>query len=158
MDSETNCPICKSDLGHLEFEAILEDTEISDDVFRLKCGHAFHNSCLCRALRTENRCPTCRQAPEIEDTELRLIIGADGLLAISQDEDVELPAFNVEEARQVSAAINELRSDFALQKLRRRANIQEKKYRALEQELLFQRSLALKEAMSQFRSAYRSEF
>jgi len=153
-----DCPICKCDLGYPEFEAIEQDTDISEDVFRLKCGHAFHNSCLCRALRTENKCPTCRQGPEREEEELRLIIGADGLLAISQDEDITLPSFNVAEARQVSDAINQLRSDFQLQKLRRQANIQEKKYRAIEQELLYQRRAFLKEAMSQFRSQYRQQF
>jgi len=158
MNDSKNCPICKCDLGHLDFEAVDQDTEVSEDVFRLKCGHAFHTTCLCHALRVENRCPTCRNGVDSEVQELQIVLGPDGLLTISHNDDIQLPDFNVDEARQVSSAINSIRSDFQLQKLRRRANIHEKRYRALEQELMFQRSAMLKEALSKFRYEYRAIF
>lgn len=62
----SDCPICaeplgeaQSDIAHFQSECD-KDSDVNSKVFRLSCGHAYHNACLVRHLRTHRECPTCR--------------------------------------------------------------------------------------------------
>lgn len=65
----SDCQICFTQLDAKD-ESLLaqdplckEDKDVSDTVFRLSCGHAFHTACLIRSFRAQVRgCPTCRNS------------------------------------------------------------------------------------------------
>lgn len=63
-----DCPICVEGLGFPNQVNLGEagaDHDVTENVFRLKCGHAFHCNCIVRQLRLKNECPVCRdQGPQ----------------------------------------------------------------------------------------------
>lgn len=63
------CPICVEPLCEEDgngngpianYTSPGEDQDVTANVFRLKCGHAFHCNCIVRQLRLKNECPVCR--------------------------------------------------------------------------------------------------
>jgi hypothetical protein len=75
-----DCPICVESLGRCEDELIQnytqpgEDADVSDNVFRLKCGHAFHCNCIVRQLRLKNECPVCRDLGSANQSQFTIAI------------------------------------------------------------------------------------
>jgi len=165
VDTEDSlCPICKSDMGCSDFASSAEDQEVNDEIFRLKCGHAFHNGCLCRSLRNDARCPVCRGGGLREEQELRIIVDENGLLSIEEsdvqdnEEDIAEANFNVEEARVVNETLITIGRNTVVQKARARVNAATKAYRKLEHTLFRERSKALRHATDNFRSNWRNDF
>ena len=161
----TDCAICHTTLGFPDFLLCEEDREESPDVFRLRCGHAFHNGCLCRSLRNDSSCPMCRGLSEnsvTEDTnQLRIIVDADGLLTIRTEgtqEDVAETTFNLEEARQVTENLTAVGQIFAVQQARARVNEATREYRKIEHTLFRVRASALCTAIYDFRRTWRDPF
>jgi hypothetical protein len=161
-----DCAICHSTLGIADFvQGCNEDREESPEVFRLRCGHAFHNGCLCRSLRNDSGCPMCRgTAGEIaqDEQQLRIVVDADGLLTIRtedvEEEDVAETTFNLEEARVVSESLNTVGRLTNVQKARARVNLATKEYRKIEHTLFRARAAFLKSAIDDFRATWRSPF
>lgn len=161
-----DCPICQVSLGCAAFQQTSDDTEVSENVFRLKCGHAFHNGCLCRALRLENGCPLCRTAAidgdEEDITEMDIVVDADGNLQLRVSNDDGglngAPAMNVEEAREALDLMDTARRDPSVQRARAEANRAKQRYRRFEAELQKARRKAVSEAVDGFRGAWRDKF
>lgn len=165
MNSE--CPICKGDIGCAQFVQSADDHEESEEVFRLKCGHAFHNACLCRALRSDQGCPMCRGT--LEETEIglqgvqtmQIVVDADGLLTIQQIQDVpdvEGTTFDLIEARQVSEALSAVGTVTSVQVARCAVNKATRAYRTEEHSLFKERAIVLRKTLDQFRAAKRGAF
>jgi hypothetical protein len=163
-----DCAICHSTLGFADFvHGCEEDREESPEVFRLRCGHAFHNGCLCRSLRNDAGCPMCRGtltvvAANVEEQQLRIVVDADGLLTIRtedvEEEDIAETTFNLEEARVVSESLNTVGRISYVQKARARVNVATKEYRKMEHTLFRARAAFLKSAIDDFRKTWRSPF
>jgi len=160
-----DCPICKCDLGFPDFVASSEDHEESEQVFRLKCGHAFHNACLCRALRTDHGCPMCRGTLEETAadgiTNMQIVVDADGLLTlqtVQTEPDVAETTFDLAEARRVNEALTAVGSVTSVQKARFKVNKATRKYRLLEHSLFKERATTLRKALDDFRDKHRNVF
>lgn len=141
---DTECPICKTDMGLPMFEKATEDV-CTDTCIRLRCGHAFHGTCLAMSLRNAHtKCPLCRDDPE-EDTadvpfldELTTRIG-------------EIDA-SVRQRTYVQT------HDTNVQRERRRLNEYEREFNALEERLKHERHVRLSVTLKDFRKEYRAKF
>lgn len=157
-----DCPICQTDLAVPAFEACTEDREAGPDVFRLRCGHAFHDGCLCRALRLSSGCPVCRMASDsAEPAEgLRLEIGPDGQmqLIIGDDEDVQAPLQDLARTANAVALLENLGQSPQVQQERERLNRVRRRYRALEATIMQERRRRINEALRTLRHDFKREF
>ena len=175
--SEFDCPICKTDLGSIKafvaptFDA--EDQEVSAEVFRLRCGHAYHNGCLCRALRSQAGCPTCRQAPTsasaYDNWTLTIDESGVAVMRLSAEEPAdgwpqgaeaayELPVDELPRVHALMDALDAVRATQPIQQLRRHVNSERRKYKALETELTNARATKMRDAARQFRAARHAEY
>lgn len=57
------CPICKTSMGVADFEKGTTDDDAGESHVRLRCGHAFHGTCLALSFRNNAECPVCRDSP-----------------------------------------------------------------------------------------------
>jgi hypothetical protein len=85
------CPVCKTDMCVDAFQEC-ECDEITDNCYRLHCGHAFHTMCIMQTFRTgSDTCPVCRsqkqqsqqqnqQQSQIAQVSLNFRINPDGSL------------------------------------------------------------------------------
>lgn len=182
VSMDTDCFICRVDLGVPAFVAPgpnEEDLEVSSEVFRLRCGHAYHNGCLCRALRGDSGCPVCRGrvgpvpgSAVLDDGEWTLQFTADGtaVIRMSVDDgerdypDEGLDAFQgppMDEFERASAfvtALESVRSLAPIQMLRREVNQEKKRYRKLVRELMDLRAQHIGEALRSFKQAQHARF
>lgn len=162
--SEFDCPICKTDLGSIKAfvppALDADDIEISSEVFRLRCGHAYHNGCLCRALRSQAGCPVCRQTPAPAFDTWTLSIDESGMavMRLTTDEEApnsdpyELPIDELPRVHALMDALDAVRATQPIQQMRRHVNSERRKYKALETELINSRALKLREAVRQFKA------
>jgi hypothetical protein len=164
---QNECHICQCDMGHPDFVTpgeLQDDAEVSDTVFRLKCGHAFHNGCLCRALRYENACPVCRSAAVEEERGpvFHLTLGENGLTITNgppeEDSDVEVPTINLGSVEQMVNLLSQTRSFPIVQHARRKVNEAKSRFRSVETFLNNERKTYLKNALAEFRKKYRPNF
>jgi hypothetical protein len=136
--------------------------EISDEVFRLRCGHAFHNVCLCRSLRNDSGCPMCRgqlsATPEEVIHDMRIVVDANGVLSIEHDADVPSSSFDLEEARLVSETLSTIGQKTKVQEARAKVNKATKIYRKMEQSLMRKRCALISKAIESFRAECRTPF
>lgn len=51
-NKEEECTICLT---------LLTNNTYNNFVVKTGCGHLFHNECLTKSLRNDNRCPNCRK-------------------------------------------------------------------------------------------------
>lgn len=155
------CAICRTDMDTLAFEPqkdMEDDVAITETCMRLKCGHAFHSSCIALAFRANVKCPMCRDNPEEEDNEnsfLQLLPpnmdNFQALVAVSREElnQIESSITCVEQIRQTNYQVQRARAKFNKEKLKAFQTIQK-----LESE----RKLALNKAMNVFRKEHRVEW
>lgn len=140
--SDTECPVCHDSMGSSKaYTAAAEDGEESSDVFRLKCGHAFHTACLCHSLRMDTGCPLCRStASEVE-----------GLL---EDEPTEVLTLEVANGvlADVTRAVMTASERTDIQRARARVHRRLRTYRQMERQLCTRRAALIKGALAQFRA------
>lgn len=150
VKADSDCAICRTDLGFLAFEKCSSDQEVSDLVFRLKCGHAFHNGCLCRALRGQDSCPTCRESKTEEVREFEFQVGSDGniVITVPQDGEADGPINNfVTGIRDVMAVNVYIDRNSKVQAARSAANKAHRRYRAAEKSIMNRRCELIKDAL-----------
>ena len=150
---ENDCPVCQCDLGLKAFDATEKiDKEEGSDAFRLSCGHAFHNGCLCRALRLDNACPVCRHSA-VESENINITINPDGTIEVHgvqmDREDVEVE--DVTALADIQSRLEVVRKMSKVQKARANLNKEKKKYRACEKKLMQQRATYISEALVSLR-------
>lgn len=154
--SETDCPICHVDLGAPSYVKVTEDSEVNELVFRLKCGHAFHNGCLCRALRTDAHCPVCRNS-EPQTEEFNFTVDESGNITMEQ----EAPEFIATFLGGVNSMVHCMRhvdDDPDVQVERARANRAHKAYRKCEIDVSRARKRLIDKALNELRSAKRDTY
>jgi uncharacterized protein (DUF433 family) len=146
-----DCAICRTDLGTLAFEKCSSDQEVTDLVFRLKCGHAFHNGCLCRALRAQESCPSCRETKNTDTArEFEFQVGTDGniIITVPQDAEADGPINNfVTGIRDVMAVNVFIDRSSEVQSARAAANKAHRRYRAAEASIMNRRCELIKDAL-----------
>ena len=152
----SDCPICADALGKPE-DAFLHyepsctvDRDVNESVFRLSCGHAFHNACLVRHLRKSHDCPSCRRTlADIEEPLDEFILEIDSM------GQVNLRNVNVATPEVPWASIgtlNELRvKNKQVQKARRKLNSAKRAYVDMEHRLIQKRARMLRETLQKFR-------
>ena len=97
-----DCPICCEALGDglTHFQSSSSDHDVSETVFRLSCGHTYHNACIIRHLRQSKECPTCRgvktKPDESETLDDSDSADADYILEIGSDGAIRVRAFQAE--------------------------------------------------------------
>jgi len=139
-----DCSICQETMGIAQFESgVTVDTELPEHkAFRLKCGHAFHTSCLCMSLRSASACPTCGT-----DQEEEIVI------------DVTQPMLQLTEAIVIVDKLEVARKEHKVQLMRRNINNAIKQFRYVENSMLRKRKYALEHTgMRAFRREYRETF
>lgn len=156
---ENDCPVCQCDLGLKAFDASEKvDKEEGSDAFRLSCGHAFHNGCLCRALRLDNSCPVCRHTA-VESENINITINPDGTIEVHglqmDQQDVEVE--NVSGLADIQSRLEIVRKTTKIQRARAILNKEKKKYRAYEKTLMQQRSSYISDALGLLRN-HREKF
>jgi len=157
--SETDCPICQTDLKTDAYLKVSEDAEVNDLVFRLKCGHAFHNGCLCRALRTDPHCPVCRSS-EGPNVDFDILVDETGNVVMRMDEEAE-SSFLTEFVGGVASMVNCFRhidADKDVQAQRARANTAHRKYRKCEIDISRARKRLIDDALTKLRDTRRDVF
>lgn len=161
------CPICQTDLNVVAYvqpgvDAI--DAEDQED-FRLKCGHAFHIGCLCRALRTETSCPVCRSTTANRENTIQMTL-RDGVLEFTiNPEDVEEEPTQQPIDATVTTRVEAYMTEFtkvqrlpAVQKARAELRRAKRKYRDMESNLMQVRADVLRDALDTFKSQYQRSF
>jgi hypothetical protein len=131
------------------FERATEDREESSEVFRLKCGHAFHTACLCHSLRLDNGCPLCRgTASEV------------ALDAEYDDQAEEVLTLEVANGvlSDVTRAIMTAGSRPDIQRVRARIHARIRTYRHMERHLCTRRAQIIRDALQQFRAQEYANF
>lgn len=105
-ETRTQCAICFESLGP-SLEAYVKDTtediDVCENVFRLKCGHAFHTNCVVRSLRMTPQCPSCRSSNENHvsaNVDVRRILGT-----LSNVLDMELDLLIADDTQQVDSNV-----------------------------------------------------
>ena len=173
-----DCPICTEPLsdGDLTFEsyqACEEDHEESSVVFRLSCGHAYHTTCIIRAIRTSgNHCPVCRgtagptaQQPEWGGAEATMTFQNGNLqfqinvLPESLAEANEPENQNYMQHMENLSVLGQTRSrDPQVQRVRRQLNVVRDEYLSMEHFLIQERARILREALKGFRLTYKPAY
>jgi len=175
----TECPICQDTLGPSTetFVRCDEDTEVSEAVFRLECGHAFHTHCLIRSLRVSKGCPVCRKVVhgseernEGRAIDANIVVNMDGSITLQFNEERETEEMDinnqirdllesqVESATSLIDVLETVRRQPNIQLVRARSNRVYRSYRAFETHLMQKRKEMLDEAMSEFRRSYLEPF
>lgn len=158
---DTECAICQTDLGLAAFvKGHKEDSEESETVFRLNCGHAFHTTCLCRSLRCEDTsCPSCRSKKSETEREFRFSVGQDGNIVITlpQDSAEDEPEF-IAGVRDIYAINTVLDKNDGIQVMRARANRAHKRYREAELSIVKRRRSLVDGALRRLRDETRDTF
>lgn len=150
--SENDCPICQSDLQTESYKKVTEDSEVSDLVFRLKCGHAFHNGCLCRALRTDSHCPVCRSSePAAVDFNIVVDEAGNMVMRIEDQQDAVMTEF-VAGVASIVNCFGHIDADNEVQKIRALANKAHKRYRKCEVEISRTRKRLIDDALAKLRA------
>lgn len=148
-DEDKECPICRVDMGQTVFEPASEDAPVCEGVLRLRCGHAYHGTCIAMAFRAGVQCPMCRDNPE------------------ATENDYELPEQNIENAvfshiENITASMRQ--ATFvqthvgAVQQARAAYNKERKKLTMYMEKLNQDRHRCLAEALKQFREQNRNQF
>ena len=124
------CAICRTDMEILSFETPPED--LSDDIcvnetcLRLKCGHAFHSSCIALSFRNTAKCPLCRDEPDETwlpldaNNEILNWSNFDALVTVSTDRlrEIEDSISIIERVRQCNAKVQKARAQFNREKVK----------------------------------------
>lgn len=151
------CPICQSDMQTSSFQKDhADDSEEGLDAFRLKCGHAFHTACLCRALRTDSGCPVCRHTRMLTVT-----IDVDGQIAVERDDADVLTQELTEDITTATDLVNEMiqiRKHTTVQKMRRKINKLKAKYRSAETIMIQDRAGRLDAMLQDFTAKHYTSF
>jgi len=159
-DVDRECAICQTDLGAKAYIKVTSDLEVSETVFRLKCGHAFHNGCLCRALRNDAKCPSCRTSSDEPDSarDFQFTVGSDGNIVITIPETTqEAPEF-VSGVRDIYNANAFIDRNTEVQRARADANKALRRYRAAEIEITNRRRQLISGALRRLRDECRDTF
>lgn len=161
------CLICQCDLGVAAFVAPNATSVDCEDgpAFRLKCGHAYHTNCLCRALRLDAACPMCRNTQPVEDNSIRMTM-RDGVIEFSLGmeayEEVVYDAVGPQAPDSIGArfleTFDETQKDPRVQRARAAVNKAKKYYRQVEASIMRARASALSDTLAQFRRVHQRNF
>lgn len=178
-----DCPICSETLNHdsLVFDSYKpceEDHEESSTVFRLSCGHAYHTTCIIRAIRTSgNHCPVCRGAPHAAPNsaqtnewggaeatmtfqngaiQFQINILDDLIPTAPEATPVNGNPMNYLESMQVLGHVRT--HDRRVQKARQALNRVRDDYLEMESFLIRERSATLRDALKDFRKTYKPAY
>jgi len=174
---DLNCPVCYSSLDCHAYESrVQDDSEVSDSVFRLKCGHAFHSNCLVRSFQVDASCPVCRNASLGQRRRLRgdqleaeFIVRPDGSLELvfdnydndASDTESPLQAILGSQLSDAVTFLNCLKSvqrSSHVQTVRYQANRVKEEYRDLERFLKKERHTQIQKVFDTFRRRHWSAF
>lgn len=149
---DQDCPICHESLGYAAFEPVPTDVQVSETVFRLKCGHGFHMGCLCHSLRLETACPLCRTSAVEADEEWI----PDEEASADDDEDDE-PA-DMHRLAELTAGLLQATRKPQIQAARSKLHRQLNRYRTFERQLQQDRANCIKKALREFRETRYPQF
>lgn len=146
------CSICIEDMKCASFTAARDDDEIDADdplALRLKCGHAFHVSCIMASFRATStaNCPTCR--PGQSRTMNDVLQEAVDMVNMESDNQFLLADLIRDNVRVRNPAVRKARSHF--KKVL-------KKYNGLAQDLVSNRSRIVREALKSFRAEKKQHY
>lgn len=105
------------------------------ECIRLRCGHAFHASCILCALRSGAGCPTCREGPSRYNYDEEFYLEEDSALVQRLDAEISLIRSRSQRVR----------------KARHTLNRHGKEYRILCDKLRWERNACIKKALVNFR-------
>ena len=146
-DQDQECPICRSDMGHTVFELSNEDGPIGEGVLRLRCGHAYHGTCIAMAFRAGVQCPMCRDNPDEEEYE-----PVERNLENAVFSHIENITASMRQTTYVQTHVGQV------QAARARYNKERKKLSEYMERLNQQRHRCLAEALKRFREEHRNQF
>ena len=141
------CAICIEDMKCSAFTQPSEDDRVDEDdatALRLKCGHAFHASCILQAFRSGISCPTCGSSPRNLNDILQEAVDA------VQESDQQWLAADLlrEQVRRTNPEVKRVRTFL---------NKSRKKYNVLVQDLVATRSRIVKSALLDFRKTRKAD-
>lgn len=108
------CPVCQAEMTIPAFEAASCDTSTETEI-RLKCGHAFHATCIALSFRNSSECPVCRDSGDTMQSILENIYSSlteldAGLLSVRT---VQSKDKSVQEARREMKRVRKQFVDYA---------------------------------------------
>lgn len=170
------CPICHVEMSVIHYKQFSEDLEENESTFRLECGHAFHSNCLCRALRMEghNDCPVCRNSGPTrhgitrEALDAEFVVNPDGSLSLVFNEIMdEMPETNnlqsllqqdLQNANRLVEALDRIRRRPNVQEIRRRVNEARRMYRNFESHIVQERHIRMQRMLEIFRRDWHDRY
>lgn len=145
------CGICIEPMSTSKFIppfGLTEDEVDSKDpsCIRLRCGHAYHNTCCIGAFRAGFACPSCREAvpSRVEEYEIYVL----------EDEE----SFSVENQQMDSLRARLRTSNKDIRDARRNLKSKTKEYNIMCESLRAERKKYISNALREFRDSKRSEY
>lgn len=156
----SECPICQSNLESIHYvmpNGDSLDTELNVHEFRLACGHAYHTTCLCRALRGESGCPVCRSKKKTDEP-FTVNVDLEGNMSMvfmanenEELEDITEFAPDIAHATELVNSLDQVRQMRTVQLTRQQVNKHKKEYRKLERELMSLRQQHISGILEEFK-------
>lgn len=183
--SDCDCPICMTDLGpnNKAYDLTQTEKEISESVYRLLCGHAFHYSCifLYQHHDSVHGCPICKNfaVPAAAEAATGTAVNGaptnfasfdiitfdlDGnVLSYESAADQDAPDPIQEEIelgtlRRAGDLLTQAGRNKGVQEARKNFNKSLKEYRVIETELKNERAKLVRTTLQTFTSKYRPKF
>lgn len=139
-----DCAVCQCDMGVVQYCPSEADKTESDSVVRLRCGHAFHGTCVALSLRSTGGCPMCRDK------------------TVDNEGAVEISLSDLYESfRDVSSALDVVqttRTRKEVQQERKELNRCRKAFHEKISSMQTHRKRLLRDALSDFRRTHRDAF
>lgn len=142
------CTICVTPMGVPSFTAVQQEDAVEGENCRLKCGHAFHTSCILTSFRYNPMCPCCRSGEKViirfgDDSDSDY----DSSVTVEND-GFQTAATQLHTIRRTDEEVKEIRKEYATQK---------QAYTAYCQTLAAKKKALLKLTMQQFRKDHFKE-
>jgi len=139
------CAVCQCDMGVLQYKHSDADTNETDSVVRLRCGHAFHGNCIALALRSTGSCPMCRDGDNREgDNRIQITLN-----------DLYDSFYDISSALNI---LHGIRNRKSVQDSRHELNIQKRAFHEKVALMQSDRKRILRDALRDFRSKHRDSF
>jgi len=170
MDVNMDCSICYTTMNVAQFDTSRkEEIELSETVFALACGHAFHTNCLCRALRMQTSCPLCRNDEQgvtnVSTGQLRIGPNNEIELTWGSDDDTmedevgfSRSRISLERAEKVVTVMNQVAAIPERQHFAARVNKEIKRCRTYENEIIRERRKLLGQSLEELRRTHHKTY